>query len=355
MKIAIALSGGVDSAVAGALLKQSGHELVGVTALVWPDSRCCDARALHDAELVATALKIPYFTVDVMKEFKDQVVDPFINDYCSGRTPNPCPLCNTSIRFGTMWDKILEQHPDCQAVATGHYAIIEQEQGQWRLRKGSDDNKDQSYMLYGLSQEQLGRTLTPLGAYTKEQSRKMAEAFGLFVSNKPDSQDACFVSGDYKKFLREQSVSTEKQNTGFKPGKFVDSQGQVLGEHDGIANYTIGQRKGLNVQRKGDDNDPIYVIGIDAKNNQVVLGDKDECFRKEFECSRLNWLIPEPKSPVNIAVRIRYNSSEVAAMVTPLADGRAQIVLAEPQSAVTPGQAAVFFDGDVVVGGGIID
>ena len=366
MKIAAALSGGVDSAVAAAVLKEQGHELVGITALVWPDSRCCDAIALHDANLVAKALDIPYYTLDVIKEFQHDIVDAFVNEYRMGRTPNPCPLCNTKIRFGTMWEKILEIVPDCEAIITGHYTFIEKVGDRYTLRKGVDSNKDQSYMLYGLSQEQLARTLTPLGPFHKDEVREMADKYQLFVSKKPDSQDACFVSGDYKRFLQEytqariESGSQPKQegdhqqSSGFTPGEIVDIEGNVLGQHNGIINYTIGQRKGLNLRRTGEENDPLYVIALDTKTNRVVVGSPEEgksasCFVRD-----INWIQPQPESPINIGVRIRYNSSEVPAIITPNGETTARVEFVTPQTAVTPGQNAVFYDGDVVVGGGVI-
>ncbi|MFC1478168.1 tRNA 2-thiouridine(34) synthase MnmA [Candidatus Margulisiibacteriota bacterium] len=350
MKIAAALSGGVDSAVAAALLKEQGHELVGMTALVWPNSRCCDARALHDAKHVADTLGIPYFTVDVMKEFHESVVEDFISEYIAGRTPSPCPLCNRTVRFAVMWDKILEQHPDCEAIATGHYAIIKEDTKRWVLRKGIDPIKDQSYMLYGLSQEQLSRTLTPLGTYTKDQVRQLADKYGLAVSKKPDSQDACFVDEDYKQFLAEHAA-------GRLPGEgdIVDAEGNVLGKHNGIINYTIGQRKGLNLAREGTDNQPLYVTAINAEQNLVVAGAKDQLYSPECTVRDINWIISVPESAINITVRIRYNSREVPAEVFPLGNTRAKVIFKDPQSAVTPGQAAVFYDGDIVAGGGIIE
>ncbi|MFH1428389.1 MAG: tRNA 2-thiouridine(34) synthase MnmA [Candidatus Margulisiibacteriota bacterium] len=359
MKIAAALSGGVDSAVAAALLKEQGHELVGMTALVWPNSRCCDDRALHDAKLVADTLEIPYFTVDVMKEFRESVVEDFINEYIAGRTPSPCPLCNRTVRFAVMWDKILGHLTDCEAIATGHYAIIEDlGKGRvalppitprWALRKGVDPNKDQSYMLYGLSQEQLSRTLTPLGTYTKEEVRKLAEKYNLPVSKKPDSQDACFVDKDYKQFLSEQAAGRLPGD-----GDIVDAKGNVLGRHNGIINYTIGQRKGLNLAREGTDNQPLYVTGIDAEKNMIIVGGKDQLYSAECIVCNINWIIPVPQTTINITVRIRYNSREVPAEVSPLGDTRAKIFFKDPQPAVTPGQAAVFYNGDIVAGGGII-
>jgi tRNA-specific 2-thiouridylase len=375
MKIAVALSGGVDSAVAAALLKQQGHDLVGVTALVWPDSRCCDARALNDAKLVANALKLPYFTVDVMSEFRSEVVDPFVHDYRQGRTPNPCPLCNTKIRFGTMWERIRENVPDCSAVATGHYAVISlgvkdsdpktpspqaSTTKKYTLRKGVDPDKDQSYMLYGLSQEQLSRTLTPLGGYTKEQVRKLAEEFGLFVSKKPDSQDACFVNGDYKRFLKEYETNSRGRFLNLPggaavEGHLVDRKGNILRTHDGIENYTIGQRKGLHLQRPGTENKPLYVVAIDAERQQVIVGDESELFSPAFKMSDVNWILGEPNQPIHISVRIRYNSEEVLATVTALPNRCAKVVFDQPQKSVTPGQAAVMYEGDVVLGGGIIN
>jgi len=374
MKIAAALSGGVDSAVAAALLKEQGHDLVGVTALVWPDSRCCDAQALSDAALVARALEIPYFTVEVMDEFRKEVVDPFVADYTHGRTPNPCPLCNTKIRFGIMWEKILEQYPDCDAVATGHYTkIVDSCQStnnqqlttnnRWTLHKGIDSHKDQSYMLYGLSQEQLSRTLTPLGEYTKDQVRDLAEKYGLFVSKKPDSQDACFVSGDYKRFLEEYRNKMPKvqgQMSNVKclmskvQGQVVDMDGNILGTHHGIWNYTIGQRKGLNLQRQGDHNQPLYVVGIDSEKNRVIVGDYDDCLSAECTVDDINWIVSPTESLINITIKIRYNSPEVPAILTVLEDGSARCDFDTPQHAVTPGQAAVFYEGDMVLGGGII-
>ena len=406
MKLAIALSGGVDSAVAGALLKEQGHELVGVTALVWPDSRCCDAQALSDAAIVAKALDIPYFTVEVMDEFRREVVDPFVDDYYHGRTPNPCPLCNTKIRFGTMWEKIIQQYPDCEAVATGHYAQISSiptSSGalRWTLRKGLDDNKDQAYMLYGLSQEQLSRTLTPLGTYTKDQVRKLAEKFKLFVSKKPDSQDACFVSGDYKKFLVEYVQSKgqlslpmapsalrasppkggdesvgfigglnsppfrgemsrsdrggpELAKNGEARGEIIDASGKVVGWHNGVFNFTIGQRKGLNLRRSGAENDPLFVIGLNPDKNQVVVGSYFESLSRECIVKDLNWIVPKPEQAIHSKVKIRYNADEVPAILTVQEDDRVHCHFEQAQRAVTPGQNAVFYDGDLVLGGGVI-
>ena len=377
MKLAIALSGGVDSAVAGALLKEQGHELVGVTALVWPDSRCCDAQALSDAAIVAKALDIPYFTVDVMEEFRREVVDPFVNDYYHGRTPNPCPLCNTKIRFGTMWEKIIAQHPDCQAVATGHYTQINSvtlADGtlRWTLRKGIDNQKDQAYMLYGLSQEQLSRTLTPLGTYTKDEVRKLAEKFGLFVSKKPDSQDACFVSGDYKRFLQEYVPPSpfilpfrgemsrsdrgepELADSDGSKGDIIDTFGNVVGQHNGVFNFTIGQRKGLNIRRSGAENDPLFVIGLNPDENQVVVGSYSDSLAKECYVKDLNWISPKPEQPIHSKVKIRYNADEVPALLTGREDGSVRCQFEQSQCAVTPGQNAVFYEGNLVLGGGVI-
>jgi tRNA-specific 2-thiouridylase len=356
VKVVAAMSGGVDSSVAAALLKEEGYQVIGITMQVWPSSKsadesgasggCCGLDAVADAKRVAYRLGIPHHVVDFRDVFARKVVDHFCQEYSLGRTPNPCIRCNQFVKFDSLLRKAKEL--DAGFVATGHYARIEKEaSGRCLLKKGTDKRKDQSYFLYVMTQEQLSHSLFPLGDLTKERVRRMAGEFELPVTDKSESQDICFIPGnDYTEFLKEYVAAA------VKPGQILDGQGNVLGQHRGIIHYTIGQRKGLGVSAR----EPLYVLAINHEENAVIVGGKDEVYSTELTASEINWIATEvPEQPVNVSARIRYLHREAAAVVTPLGEDRAQVKFKEPQMAITPGQAVVFYDGDTVIGGGSIE
>ena len=351
-RVLLGMSGGVDSSVAGYLLREQGYDVIGVTMKVWPqdcisraEDKCCGPQAVADARAVAYSLGIPHYVVDEGDQFERTVIDYFTSEYQSGRTPNPCVMCNEKLKFGNLWGKA--EALGCDYMATGHYAIIEHQEDRAVLRKGADPRKDQSYFLFSLRQPQLRRALTPLGAMRKLEIRKIAHSLGLKVADKIDSQEICFVPGnDYKAFLRSHLGENE-----FHRGEIYDADGNFVGEHDGIELFTIGQRKGL----PGGSARPRYVVDLDAETNRVIVGDAGDLVCDEFEIDRTNWIARDiPNEDVNVTVKIRYSHPGTPATVTPLEDHRAWIRLHEPQRAVTPGQAAVIYNGDVVVGGGWI-
>jgi tRNA-uridine 2-sulfurtransferase len=354
-RVLLGMSGGVDSSVAGYLLRERGYEVIGVTMKVWPqdcisraEDKCCGPQAVADARGVAHSLGIPHYVVDEADQFERLVIDYFSSEYQAGRTPNPCVMCNEKVKFGNLWTKAAAL--GCDYIATGHYAIIERHADHAILRKGMDPCKDQSYFLFSLRQLQLRRALTPLGKMTKSQIREIAHSLGLKVADKIDSQEICFVPGnDYKAFLRSHLGENE-----FRRGEFYDVEGNFLGEHDGIEFFTIGQRKGL----PGGSPRPRYVVDLDPATNRVIVGDADELVTDEFEIDRVNWHpiaeVGEPRRSLECTAKIRYSHPGTRATVTLLENGRAHIRLHEPQRAVTPGQATVFYDGDVVLGGGWI-
>ncbi len=357
-RVLLGMSGGVDSSVAGYLLREQGYEVIGVTMKVWPqdcisraEDKCCGPQAVADARTVAHSLGIPHYVVDEADQFERLVIDYFSTEYQAGRTPNPCVMCNEKLKFGNLWNKA--KALGCDYIATGHYAIIEHHTDRAILRKGVDLRKDQSYFLFSLRQPQLRRALTPLGKMTKLQIREIAHSLGLKVADKIDSQEICFVPGnDYKTFLRSHLGESE-----FHRGEIYDVDGNFISEHDGIELFTIGQRKGL----PGGSQRPRYVVDLDPETNRVIVGGADDLVCDEFEVDRVNW---HPIAGVNArgysseigkaTVKIRYSHPGTNATLTPLENGRAHIRLHEPQRAVTPGQAAVFYDGDVVLGGGWI-
>ena len=373
-RVLLGMSGGVDSSVAGYLLREQGHEVVGVTMKVWPqdcisraEDKCCGPQAVADAGGVAHSLGIPHYVVDEADQFDRLVIDYFSSEYQAGRTPNPCVMCNEKVKFGNLWSKAAAL--GCDYIATGHYAIIEHpvarvdDPGFAVLRKGVDPRKDQSYFLFSLRQPQLRRALTPLGKMLKPQIREIAHSLGLKVADKVDSQEICFVPGnDYKAFLRSHLGETE-----FHRGEIYDVDGNFIAEHDGIELFTIGQRKGL----PGGSPRPRYVVDVDPETNRVIVGDADDLVCDEFEIDHVNWHpvvgiggpgrarsagVREPGYSVEIeaTVKIRYSHPGTRATLTQLENGCAHVQLHEPQRAVTPGQAAVFYDGDVVLGGGWI-
>jgi tRNA-specific 2-thiouridylase len=344
------MSGGVDSSVAAWLLKEEGWEVIGVTMKLWPqdcmtraEDKCCGPQAIADARSVAHALGIPHYVIDEAVPFERLVIDYFADEYRAGRTPNPCVMCNEKLKFGNLWDKATAL--GAGFIATGHYASVEHPSGETPvLRKGLDPKKDQSYFLFSLRDEQLSRALFPLGSLTKEEIRAIARKLGLKVADKEDSQEICFVPGkDYKAFLRDRGEI-------FQPGGFYDTAGTYLGPHDGIELFTIGQRKGL----PGGAGTPRYVIDIDAADGRVILGSENDLLCEEFTVGRLNWLVPPSNEPRRITVKVRHGHSGDPAEVTLQADGTALIRPLEPLRAVTPGQAAVFYDEDRVIGGGWI-
>ena len=355
-RVLLGMSGGVDSSVTGYLLREQGYDVVGVTMKVWPqdcisraEDKCCGPQAVADARNVAHSLGIPHYLVDEADLFEQTVIDYFTSEYQAGRTPNPCVMCNEKLKFGNLWGKA--EALGCDYIATGHYAIIEHHEDSAVLRKGVDPRKDQSYFLFSLRQPQLRRALTPLGTMTKPEIRKIAQSLGLKVADKIDSQEICFVPGnDYKAFLR--SHLGEKE---FHRGEIYDVDGNFVAEHDGIELFTIGQRKGL----PGGSLRPRYVVDLDSETNRVIVGDADDLVCDEFEIDRTNWIsgveaAVSAATSENLTVKIRYSHPGTRASVTPLENDRARIRLHEPQRAVTPGQAAVIYDDDVVIGGGWI-
>ncbi|HEY5954736.1 MAG TPA: tRNA 2-thiouridine(34) synthase MnmA [Terrimicrobiaceae bacterium] len=350
-RVLVGMSGGVDSSVTAHLLKQQGYEVIGVTMKVWPqdcisraEDKCCGPSAIADARGVAHKLGVPHYVVDEADLFERLVIDYFSSEYRAGRTPNPCVMCNELLKFGSLWTKAAALGADY--IATGHYAIIEHSPAGAILRKGRDARKDQSYFLFSLSQKQLSRALTPLGTMTKPEIRDIARHLGLRVADKVDSQEICFVPGnDYKEFLRSHVGESE-----FHRGGIYSMDGSFLGEHAGIELFTIGQRKGL----PGGSPKPLYVVDIDPESSRVIVGGEEDLVREEFEIDRVNWLALPDEIPDNVTVKIRYAHQGAPAALEPLERGRVRVRLHSPQRAVTPGQAAVFYDGDKVVGGGWI-
>jgi tRNA-specific 2-thiouridylase len=350
------MSGGVDSSVAAALLLEQGYEVIGVTMQIWPsdlpygtevEGGCCSLGAVEDARAVANKLGIPYYVLNFQTPFREKVIDYFVAEYLKGRTPNPCIVCNHSLKFSNLLEKSLSLGGEL--VATGHYVQKDQDpqSNRWLLRKGIDSTKDQSYVLYGLNQNQLAHSMFPLGGFQKVLIRKMAAGLGLTVADKPDSQEICFVPDqDYGRFIDEYCPGA------IKPGHFIDTEGNVIGKHQGISNFTIGQRKGLGIAA----GNPLYVVEIRPETNEVVLGRNDEVFANRLQASNMNWIaFAELDRPLEVEVKIRYSAKPVLALVSPVDTDQVTVEFQSPQRAVTPGQAVVFYQGDLVLGGGTID
>jgi tRNA-specific 2-thiouridylase len=345
------MSGGVDSSVAAALLLEQGYEVLGVTMKVYdsPDrasaGRCCSLQDVNDARAVAQKLGLPYYVVDFVEPFRQRVIDSFVAEYARGRTPIPCVQCNREIKFGTLLEKAERLRADF--VATGHYARLEEHAGRRRLLTGTDATKDQSYFLFSLTPAQLERTLFPIGALTKAEVRVRAEALGLHLAHKPESQEICFVpDGDYGAFLERHSPGIAE------PGPVVDSGGRTLGEHRGIVHYTVGQRRGLGLSAAH----PLYVIAVEPLANTLVVGAAEELDASGLVAAQVNWLAePVPEAGRRAQCRIRSTHRGAECMVMPAGEGRLEVRFDEPQRAVTPGQAAVLYDGEEVLGGGWIE
>lgn len=344
------MSGGVDSSVAAFLLTQNGYDCVGCTMKLCPDDAahdggCCTVDDAEDARSVARRVGIPFHVFNMTDDFRREVIDRFISRYLAGRTPNPCVDCNKTMKFGLLRRRGEELGYD--VIATGHYARIEFRDGKWTLRKARDPSKDQSYVLYHLTQKELSKTLFPLGDLTKEEARKIAAENGFLNAGKPDSQDICFVpDGDYAGVILRYTGVTEPE------GDFILPDGTVIGRHKGISRYTVGQRRGLGIAYS----EPLYVKRILVAENKVLLGRDEDLYESACDVAEVNWIAGEaPSAPVRCAVKIRYRQTEQPATVTPLEGGRAHVEFDAPQRAITPGQSAVFYDGDEVLGGGEIE
>jgi len=380
-KALIAMSGGVDSSVAAYLMKQQGYECIGATMKLFdqdmlekhagqypgnqtdeertlphdfaPDDKslslkqtqtCCSLEDVEDARSVAFRLGIPYYVFNFSDDFEQMVMKPFVESYERGDTPNPCIDCNRFLKFRHLLRRALELQ--CDVIVTGHYARIEEHEGRFLLRKGVDEKKDQSYVLYNLTQEELAHTMFPLGGLNKSQIRQIAQEQGFINAQKPDSQDICFVpDGDYVGFMERYTGHS------YPEGDFIDREGHILGTHKGAVRYTIGQRKGLGIAF----GEPMYVCGKDMAANTVMLSDNDALFSRELTAGDLNWIsIERLTAPMDVTAKIRYKHKEQPATLYPAQDGTVRVVFQEPQRAITPGQAVVFYDGDYVVGGGRI-
>jgi tRNA-uridine 2-sulfurtransferase len=346
-KVAIGLSGGVDSSTAAAILQSRGYEVVGLTLWLMKGKGQCCSEGMVDAAELCEQLGIPHHIVDSREVFEANIVNYLVAGYSDGITPLPCSACNKTVKFGPMV-KYAREELGIDKIATGHYAQITYDEvsGRYQLQRAVDRNKDQSYFLYDLSQEMLAASVFPLGEYVKAQTRQIAADYGLKTADKAESQDLCLVEshGSMQTFL-DKYIAPKK-------GDIVNLEGKVLGQHDGVHHYTIGQRKGLGIAAA----EPLYVVGLDAVTNKVIVGDRTSADKTECTVARVNWVsIDAPTAPIRAEVQVRYRSSAVPVTVIPLENSRVKLVFDEPQFSITPGQAAVWYDGDVVIGGGIIE
>ena len=351
-RVVVGMSGGVDSSAAAALLLEQGYDVVGITLKLWPqdcvnraEDKCCGPQAVMDARSVSHKLNIPYYLVDEAEDFQKQVINYFAEEYKAGRTPNPCVMCNEKLKFGTLINRARQL--GAEYIATGHFARVEKrEDGRMLLKRGRDARKDQSYFLFSLRQEQLARTLFPLGEMTKTDTRCVARESHLKTADKEESMEICFVPDkDYGRFLQQADLVKKHR------GEIVNLHGHVLGHHEGIEFYTIGQRRGLGISSPK----PLYVVELDAANNRVIVGDESALDRDEFTVERCNWIsFDAPPPHIEVTAKIRYNHPGTAATIIPGPNGSARVKLHTPQRAITPGQACVFYQEDLVVGGGWI-
>ncbi|HVH29433.1 MAG TPA: tRNA 2-thiouridine(34) synthase MnmA [Vicinamibacterales bacterium] len=357
MRIVVAMSGGVDSSVAAALVVEQGHDVIGLSMQLYDQSdgertfgSCCTLDDLHDARRVARTLGIPHYIVNLERQFDEHVVSNFVREYAAGRTPIPCARCNSDLKFSTLLTRARGFGAD--VVATGHYARLDRDPGTARhlLRRSLDPDKDQSYFLFSLSQDQLAHALFPVGDWSKDDVREYARRRGLLVADKPDSQEICFIPDhDYATF-----VATHSPEAARAHGEIIDTAGRVVGRHDGIHRFTVGQRKGLGLSRSPG-GQPVYVLSLNPVEQQVIVGPKALLEKTTLTASEVNWMIAEPSGPLEVTAQIRHRHRPADATLTALGDRRAQLVFDAPQVAVTPGQAVVFYQEDVVVGGGWID
>ena len=352
-RVVVAMSGGVDSSVTAALLVEQGYEVIGMMMRLWSEpscngstavNRCCTPDQMADARRIAKQLDIPFYVIDTQDHFRQTIVQHFIDEHAAGRTPNPCIACNREIRFTFLLDHA--RALDADYLATGHYARVHHSSDGYKLLKGKDNHKDQSYVLHVLTQEKLAHVLFPIGEYTKPEVRELARRFDLPVASKSDSQDLCFLGdGDYRRFLQEYSEQP------FPAGPILDTNGQELGQHDGLPSYTIGQRKGLGISAP----QPMFVLEKDINLNAIIVGTREQAGQQALIANQVNWLSGQaPAGPIHAGVKIRYKAKAVGAMVTDLGNGRCQVTFDEPVFGITAGQGAVFYDGDECLGGGII-
>lgn len=345
-RVLLGMSGGVDSSVSAILLKEQGYDVIGMTLELYGGT-CCNTDAVIGAKAICNSIGIPHFTYNLKNEFKCKVIDNFIEEYSNQRTPNPCIECNRHMKFGTMYEKAQEM--GCDYIATGHYAKMEYSDnyGQFVLKKAKNLQKDQSYVLYSMPRNLLGKVLFPLGDFnSKEDVRNIAKQHSLEVASKPDSEDICFIpDGNYKKFLED--------NSDIKPmiGNIVNRRGEILGKHNGLYNYTIGQRKGLGISYKA----PLFVLGFNKAKNELIVGEEQELYRKEMKVDDVNLLLMDSiDKPIDVTVKIRYSSKPAEAIINQTEEGNIQVIFKDPQRGITPGQSAVFYTDDVVIGGGKI-
>lgn len=352
-RVVVAMSGGVDSSLAAAILKEEGYEVIGITMKIWPseetpvdnENGCCSLSAVNDARRVAYKLDIPFYVINFEDLFKRTVIQNFKNEYAQARTPNPCVICNKVIKFNAFLNKAKEL--GAYYMATGHYARITQnEAGRYLLKKSAAPDKDQTYMLYNLTQEQLKHTLFPLAEYTKQQTRRLAKDYDLKVHDKPESQEICFIPDDnYRRFLQDNYPEI------IESGPILDVDGNKLGEHQGLPFYTIGQRKGLGLEN----NKKLYVVDMDPERNALIVGDNKDVFDTELIAEKINWIsIKKLTEPKKVQAKIRYNSPAVEATIYPRDNNQVRVVFTKPERAITPGQSVVFYNDDIVVGGGVI-